>query len=233
MLRRVCERVQGDLTDRRCDGAATFVDGRAPGVAKTLGAAGGRSVVEGVRDAYPGSLPRNARGWCGAVHVDPTATWVTVAGGLDFPPAQAARSGRAPQKQQQRTTAADGGGAGWLATLHAPTAAVARGGRTPAAVRCCATHESTLITGGDEPVVSFWSLRDAAQAECKPRRTQRVDLPAVYALCVADDLPGLLHGCGIVDDDDLGKAGVLFTAGAAPVVDVSSDETKLFNLTHA
>ena len=34
------------------DGAAKFVDGRAPGVAKTLGAAGGRSVVESVRDAY-------------------------------------------------------------------------------------------------------------------------------------------------------------------------------------
>ena len=42
---------------------------------------------------------------------------------------------------------------GWLATLHAPTGAVVRGGSTPAAVRCMSADESTLITGGDEAQV--------------------------------------------------------------------------------
>jgi hypothetical protein len=92
--------------------------------------------------------------------------------------------------------------------------------------------ESTLITGGDEAAVSFWSL-NAAQAGCAPRRRQRVDVPAVYALCVAHDLPDLLEDCGIADDDDLGAVSVLFAAGAAPVVDVSSGETGLFTLAQA
>ncbi|KAH8097484.1 amylopectin binding protein [Aureococcus anophagefferens] len=68
---------------------------------------------------------------------------------------------------------------------------------------------------------------------CAPRRRQRVDVPAVYALCVAHDLPDLLEDCGIADDDDLGAASVLFAAGAAPVVDVSSGETELFTLAQA
>ncbi|KAH8044974.1 amylopectin binding protein [Aureococcus anophagefferens] len=143
-------------------------------------------------DADAASLPAGARGWCGAVHVDPTATWVTVAGGLD---ADAAAAPLAPQRRA----------GGWLATLHAPTGAVVRGGATPAAVRCMSADESTLITGGDEAAVSFWSP-NAAQAGCAPRRRQRVDVPAVYALCVAHDLPDLLEDCGIADDDDLGAS---------------------------
>ncbi|KAH8057823.1 amylopectin binding protein [Aureococcus anophagefferens] len=66
----------------------------------------------------------------------------------------------------------------------------------------------------------------------RARRRQRVDVPAVYALCVAHDLPDLLEDCGIADDDDLG-APAPFAAGAAPVVDVSSGETELFTLAQA
>ena len=220
MVLGVClAREAGVLCSVSEDGTAAFVDGRAPGVARRLPADG--TVAAAVRDADAASLPAGARGWCGAVHVDPTATWVTIAGGLDADAAARARRGAAAPPP-----------GGWLATLHAPTGAVVRGGATPAAVRCMSADESTLITGGDEAAVSFWSL-NAAQAGCAPRRRQRVDVPAVYALCVAHDLPDLLEDCGIADDDDLGAASVLFAAGAAPVVDVSSGETELFTLAQA
>lgn len=162
----------------------------------------------GIDDAMKKALDLpSEKHWCGAVHVDAHANWLSVGGGFEE-----CESG------------------GWFCTRYVQTGEICRSYKAPASIRVLHADErnNELLAGADEASVTAWNLRDPHVDENKPRWRRKVDgLPAVYALLSADAPQALAGDDLAMRDDDFGADRVLFGAGAAPHCVVSAKDRVL------
>jgi len=172
-------------------------------------------VAATARTAAAAAGVAEGQGWCGAVHADPRANWVTIAGGVDGP------------------TESIGGGreslGGWLATFYAPTGNLSRCFATKAPIRVLQPDATRglLLAGGDNADLLTLPLHDCSSTAA-PRRI-RVPSPAIYSIAVGD-APGRLLRANQLDGDDSGAPPVVLTAGPAPFVSVSAGDQYLHHL---
>ena len=168
-------------------------------------------VAATARTAAAAAGVAEGQGWCGAVHADPRANWVTIAGGVDGP------------------TESIGGGreslGGWLATFYAPTGNLSRCFATKAPIRVLQPDATRglLLAGGDNADLLTLPLHDCSSTAA-PRRI-RVPSPAIYSIAVGD-APGRLLRANQLDGDDSGAPPVVLTAGPAPFVSVSAGDQR-------
>ena len=168
--------------------------------------------IPGVDDALRKAckdLP-DEKHWCGAVHIDSHANWISLAGGF-----QECESG------------------GWFCTRYAQTGEIVRSYKSTASVRCLEADErnNELLMASDCAFVTGWNLRDPHADKSKPRFRRKIDgLPAVYTLIAADAPAALAQNADndlAMSDDDFGADRVLISAGAAPHAVVTAKDRVL------